>query len=200
MAFHSEEGVRVARRRFGRPGRGIARRSTDWQFATGVPSGLISVASGAQAVLGSVAIGEGAGLPGTLVRIRGNVHIEIAAETAAQTMQLFGVGVGLFDDRALAVSPAAAVGLPRPVSDTDSEKWMWIDFGFLGTYDLGFALPNEGDGTGRRLSIDIPVDSKAKRKWDENLTLVWLCENLAIDGAATELDVAVMGRMLIMPP
>ncbi len=190
----------MARRRFGRPGRGIARRSTDWQFATGVPSGLISVASGAQAVLGSVAIGEGAGLPGTLVRIRGNVHIEIAAETAAQTMQLFGVGVGLFDDRALAVSPAAAVGLPRPVSDTDSEKWMWIDFGFLGTYDLGFALPNEGDGTGRRLSIDIPVDSKAKRKWDENLTLVWLCENLAIDGAATELDVAVMGRMLIMPP
>ncbi len=151
-------------------------------------------------MLGSVAIGEGAGLPGTLVRIRGNVHIEIAAETAADVSILYGVGVGLFDDRALAVSPAAAVGLPRPVNDADSEKWMWIEYGFLGVGPSLGVTDLSSDGTGRRIAIDIPVDSKAKRKWDENLTLVWLVENVAVEGTATELDAAVMARMLIMPP
>ncbi len=190
----------MANRRRGRPFTGHARRMTDWVFALGVPTSLISVAAGAQAVLGTVAVVEGGTMPGTIVRIRGNVHIEIAAETAAPCLQGFGVGVGLFDDRALAVSSAAGAGLPEPVGDADDEKWMWIDYGFLGMGpSLASATEPESDGTGRRLSIDIPVDSKAKRKWDESQTLVWLCQNTDIDGTSTELDVVVMARMLIMP-
>ncbi len=190
----------MANRRRGRPVTGHARRQTDWQFATGVPTGLVSVASGVQAVIGTVAIVEGALHPGTLVRIRANVHIELAAETANATLILAGVGVGLFDDRALAVSSAAGVGLPRPINDADSEKWMWIDYAYVGDGPAITSTAPESDGTARRLSVDIPVDSKAKRKWDENLTLVWVCEIVPIDGVATELDVSVFGRMLIMPP
>ena len=190
----------MANSRRGRRFTGSARRSTDWQFATGVPSALVSVASGVQAVLGTVAIGEGASLPGTLVRIRGVVHVELAAETANATLILAGIGVGLFDDRALAVSSAAGVGIPRPVNDADSEKWMWIEYAYLGDGPVITSTAPESDGTARRLSVDIPIDSKAKRKWDENLTLVWICENVPVDGVATELDVSVMARMLIMPP
>jgi hypothetical protein len=106
-----------------------------------------------------VVIAEGAGPPGTIVRIRANIHIELAVETAAATLQAWGIGVGLFDDRALAASTGAGNGLPSPLDDADDEKWMWIQYGFLGTSTLA-AAGTEGDGTGRRLSVDIPVPSR----------------------------------------
>ncbi len=188
-------------RTFGRRAAGHARRTTDWKFATGVPTGLISIADGVQASLGSVAISEGGSTPGTIVRIRGNLHIVLATETAASVLILWGAGVGLFDDRALAASPGAGAGLPEPIDDADDEKWMWIDYGFIGNGpNLAGAPEVESEGTGRKIVFDIPIDSKAKRKWDENQTLVWLGENQLVDGAATEIDAAVMARMLIMPP
>ena len=187
------------RRRFS--GRATVRRVNEWQFATGVPTALISIASGAQAVIGTVAIAEGASAPGTLVRVRGVVHLEIATETAAAVLQGFGVGLGLFDDRALAVSSSVGVGLPEPVGDADDQKWMWIDYGFIGQGpDLAGAVTAESDGTGRRISVDIHVDSKAMRKWHENQTLVWLVQNSPIDGTATEIDAVVMARMLLKLP
>ena len=148
----------MARRRFGRPSVRVARRMTDWQFASGVPVGLISCASGTTAVLGTVAIAEGGTMPGTLVRIRANVHIEIASETAAATLQGFGVAVGLFDDKALAVSTGAGTGLPNPISDADSEKFMWVEYGYVGIGpDIAIAATPESDGSGRRISVDLVV-------------------------------------------
>jgi len=138
-----------------------------------------------------------------LVRIRGVLHVELAAETAAATQQLVGVGVGLFDDRALAISTGAGTGIPRPIQDTDSEKWMWIDFVYLGLGPIlavAADFAQESEGTGLKVSHDFIIDSKAKRKWDENLVLVWKLENLPIEGTGTEIDASVFGRMLVMPP
>ena len=147
-------------------------------------------------MVNSVNIAEGAVAPGTIVRIRGCVHIEIAVETAAAVLQIFGIGIGLFDDRAFAVANAA--GLPKPLLDADDEKWMWFHCGFVGQGpDLAAEVTNESNGTGRTIGVDLMVDSKAMRKWDENQTLAWVLENEPVDGAATELDVAVFGRMLV---
>ena len=189
----------MAFRRTFRGRRSGPRRMTDWIFATGIPVGLVSVPDATQRVIGSVAIAEGGVKPGTIVRIRGTIHLELAAETAADTLQSYGVGVGLFDDRALAVSSSAGVGLPEPIGDADDEKWMWIHYGFLGL-GPGYAATAESDGTGRRGTIDIEVDTKAMRKWDENQTLVWLVQSQVIDGAATEIDAVVMARMLLKLP
>ncbi len=187
----------MAKRRFARPL--TRKRMTDWVFGAAVPTGLVSIASGAQAIIGSVVSGEGSIPPGTIVRIRGSVHIELAAETANSTLICYGVACGLFDDRAVAVSPGAGVGLPEPLGDADDEKWMWIKYGYLGDGPAITSTAPESDGTARRLSVDIEVDCKAKRKWDENQQLVWLVQNAPVDGTATELDACVMARMLLMP-
>ncbi len=186
----------MANRRFGRPARSV-RRKTDWQFASAAPGALVSVPTGATRVVTSVGISEGGVPPGTIVRIRGCVHIELAEETAADVLLAYGIGIGLFDDRAFAVSNAA--GLPKPLLDADDEKWMWFHCGYLG---VGPAITDAvvtdvSVGTGRRIAVDIEVDSKAMRIWDENQTLAWVVQNDNVDGASTELDVAAFGRLLL---
>ena len=185
----------MARRR-GRQFAVKARRATDWQKAIGIPAALGSCPSDSTLVFGTVSTVEGSLPLGTLIRIRGTIHVELAAETGATTLQAFGIGIGLFDDAALAVSTGAGSGLPGPLDDPDSEKWMWIKYGFLGDGPSITQSP-ESDGTGRRIAMEIDVDSKAMRKWDENQTLVWKIQNDPVDGVATEIDVVGMGRMLL---
>ncbi len=76
---------------------------------------------------------------------------------------------------------------------------MWWNCGFIGNGPLlsGPSIESESEGTGRRVAVDIEVDSKAMRKWDENMTLAWIVENEPADGTATEIEVITMGRMLI---
>ncbi len=123
------------------------------------------------------------------------VHLELAAETANAVLQHVGIGCGLFDDRAFAVANAA--GLPKPILDADDEKRMWWHNVFIGDGPATTSTAPEADGTARRLSVDIPVDSKAMRKWDENQTFAWVVQNDNIDGTATEVDVGIFGRMLL---
>ena len=172
------------------------RRQTDWITAAAQPTGMTNVPDGATRVVGAVALSEGTISSNTIVRIRGCAHIEIAEATAAAVLQSFGLGIGLFDDRAFAVANAA--GLPKPLLDADDEKWMWYHCGYVGQGpDLAVQITTESDGTGRRIGVDLEVDCKAMRKWDENMTLAWVCQNANIAGAATEIDVNVFGRMLI---
>ncbi len=187
----------MAGRRFGRSTVRAQRRRTDWQHASGQAGALISVPAGATRVFQSIGVTEGAiASLGTIVRIRGCIHIELATETAAVTLQQVGVGIGLFDDRAFAVANAA--GLPKPLLDADDEKWMWYWCGHLGSGPNLAAGPEaESNGTGRRVAVDLIVDCKAMRKWDENQTLAWVIENEDVDGTSTEVDVSGFGRMLI---
>ena len=191
----------MARRNFGRRTLSRARRATAWAGALGIPTALGSCASDATLVFGSLAISDSIQPVGTIVRIRGMIHVEIATETAASVLQAFGIGIGLFTDSALAVSTGAGAGIPGPLDDPDSEEWMWIHYGFLGQGpDLVGEVTNESDGTGRRMAMDIPVDCKAMRKWDDKKTLVWKIQNDPIDGTATEIDITAMARILIKTP
>ena len=186
----------MPRRQFTRPAR-VQRRKTDWTFATGQPGVLVSVPDNTTRVIGSVFLVEGGISSNTIVRIRGAVHIELAAETAADTLQAYGVGVALFDDRAFAIANAA--GLPKPILDADDEKWMWLSYGYLGVGPAitDVVITDVSNGTGRRVAVDLTIDSKAMRKWDENQTLAWVLQNDSVDGAATEIEAAVFARMLL---
>jgi len=187
----------MGRRNFVRPA--APRRKTDWTAAGDQPTTLVSVPTAQTRVVSSIVVTEGAIFAPTIVRIRGTVHIELAAETAAESLIMYGIGIGLFDDRAFAVANAA--GLPKPILDSDDEAWMWMHYGHIGTGpDLSNPPPVESDATGRKIAVDIEVDSKAMRKWDENQTLAWVCQNALIDGTATEIDVSVFGRMLVKLP
>jgi len=184
----------MANRRFGRPR--VARRKTDWINAASTSIGIVSVPDGGTRVLAAVAVTEGAASPGTIVRIRGCIHVELAAATAAVGLQMFGIGIGLFDDRAFAVANAA--GLPKPILDGDDEKWMWWHCGFVGHGpDLTNPPGVESEGSGRKIAIDIVVDSKAMRKWDENQTLAWVIQNELAQGTATEIEATAFGRLLL---
>ncbi len=114
----------MARRNFGRPGVRAPRRKTDWIFASGIPSALVSVPTNSTRVVGSIGVAEGTSPPGTIVRIRGCAHLELAAETGAAMLTAYAIGIALVDDRAFAIANAA--GLPSPISDADDEKWMWF--------------------------------------------------------------------------
>jgi hypothetical protein len=163
-----------------------------------VPTGLASIADGSSIIFNSLALVEGGQSAHTIVRIRGMVHIEVAAATLAEVLMIYGVGIALFDDRAFAV--ASSAGVPRPLDDADDEKWMWYSTGYLGIgpgYSASTSDREESDGTGRIMSIDIPVDSKAMRVWHENQTLTWVCQAETVDGTATELDVCGFGRVLL---
>ena len=176
------------------------RRATNWITGASDFTALGSVTLGAQLVAAVVTLTEGSTEVPTIIRIRGTIHLELAAETAADTLQEVGVGIALVDDRALAVSASAGVGLPQPIDDEDFEGWMWWRALYLGTSGLAFTANPESDGTGRRIAADIEVDSKAMRKWDENQTLVYIVQNKPIDGTATEVDVALHARVLIKHP
>ncbi len=171
------------------------RRPTDWMAATADFSSLGSVTSGAQLVLSATSISEGTLGHRTIVRIRGCIHLELAIETAAATLQEVGVGIALVDDRALAVSSGAGAGLPQPIDDEDFEDWMWWWCGYLGT--VGNPQAEVVTHRPRLGGVDLVVDSKAMRKWDENQTLVWIVQNKPIDGTATEIDAVAHGRMLL---
>jgi len=188
----------MARRRFGRPQ--VARRPTDWIRGSTDFSALVSIASGAKTVISTVAVTEGAARPGTIIRMRGCIHLELADETANATLQEYGIGIALVDDRALAVSPSIGAGLPDPIADRDFEDWMWWRCGYLGDGPAITSTAPESDGTARRLATDIEIDSKAMRKWDENQSLVVVVQNNLIDGVATEIDAVMSMRVLLKLP
>ena len=173
------------------------RRATNWLQATEDFSSLSSVASGAQLVAARTAVAEGSINPvGTIVRIRGCIHVGLALATTAFTLQEVGIGIALVDDRALAVSTSAGAGLPQPIDDEDFEGWMWWWCGYLGFSDT--AAGTVGGTTDYRVAAqNIIVDSKAMRRWDENQTLVWIVQNKPISGTAAAVETAMHGRMLI---
>ncbi len=185
-------------RRRGRPQARAPRRATDWQAAAAVPTTRVSVVTDVNTPIAAITVEEGGPPPGTIVRIRGCLHVATATATGAAFLSLWACGIGLFDDRAVAV--ALGAGLPRPLNDADDESWMWWNCGYIGLGPNGLTGISGVDmsvGTGFDLTMQVPVESKAMRKWEENKQLVWIMEQTTVEGTATELDAVAFGRMLI---
>ncbi len=150
----------MARRSTGRRFGGVRRRTTNWINATTDMTAPAGISSGVQTVVTQVALAEGGTDIVTIMRIRGMIHLELALETVAPVIQEVGVGIALVDDRALAVSPAAGVGLPQPIDDEDFEGWMWWYVTYLGYSDTAGGVV--GGTTDYRVAAEnVVVDSKA---------------------------------------
>ena len=148
-------------------GRG-SKRLTDWTFglqstaATNVPAASkVLVASIASSVLLDIA-------PATIIRAHGVFHISTDAPTASE-FQIGGIGIGFVNEVARALGVTA---IPGPVTDALWDGWFVHQFlaqRSLSQTSVGFASSQFGR--------TYTIDSKAMRKFDSDVGLVFMAEN-----------------------
>ena len=135
--------------------RSQTRRSTDWGVGPAARDSSISATgsviwtTGTQSTIG----------PLTLVRTRGVIGMTLTQATAAADGFFGAIGLGIVTDQAFT---AGGASMPNPLSDADWDGWWWHTF-----FDLRATTATIADGT--NLShLNIEIDSKAMRKFDQN--------------------------------
>jgi len=144
------------------------RRATDWS-ASGATAGGVAVAGNTQALLEvftPIVGGE------TLIRTRGLITIS-TDQTVADEVQIGAIGIGVVTAQAVSVGITA---IPHPMTDAGWGGWLWHSYY---SYDFAFATAVGFEGN---LANQIPVDSKAMRKVDEDERLVLVIQNQAVNG------------------
>ena len=152
---------------------GSTRRLTSWIIG---PFGTQSVGSNTKSLVSTSLLGIEDGR--TIVRIRGEVNVALtAAGAAVDGYDRVGLGMAVVTEQAISVGITA---VPGPLTDINWDGWMWHwTGGFLS--NTAFTLPsNEGPGSAR-----IVIDSKAMRKFGEEMALVAVLETLGEVSAAT---------------
>ncbi len=154
----------MARSRFGHRAVGGPKRAVQWVGPA--DQNVISVASGASAIVASFDPGGNSMIRPTIVRTRGMVSIR--PQSFAGDLSIGGAfGVAIVSDEAFAAGTAS---IPRPFDDANWGGWMvWRSF----FYQLEFA-----DVTGFIIGDRVlEVDSKAMRKVGDNETVVLMVES-----------------------
>ena len=152
------------------------RRKTTWIGAADQDS--IAIATGASGIIGSFPFGG----PATIVRVRGILNIQ--PQTAAADLSISGAfGACFVQNEAFA---AGAASLPRPFDDSSGNAWFVHQFV---SYRLEFL---DATGVISPMGFRADIDSKAMRKVNENLTMVFMYESQS--GAA---NVTAHMRMLV---
>ena len=134
------------------------RRKTAWDVG---PGGVTSTQFTASS---SSIIGAGVtpAVPGlTWIRIRGELEIFLVANTAAADGMQGALGLALVTTAAFNQGIAA---LPRPINDAEGEFWLWHQF--VGLHGSIASDP--------RATVRYQVDSKAMRKFDQDMTVVMI--------------------------
>ena len=147
-----------------------------------VDQGYVAVGANASVILASFALDGSTVEPeATIVRTRG--LLSVRSTSTGVDMDIIGAfGMGLVSDEAFA---AGAASVPGPWTQSNWEGWfVWIPvaFRFEVTTDVGRLLS----------SVQMPIDSKAMRKFGAGQTMVWVYESQA--SAAT---VAILTRVLL---
>ena len=162
----------MARRPVGRTLVRTTKRPTFWEGS----NFTFSLASGTVSVITAVteAIIENSPNP-TLIRIHGDIAINVTARTAADDAALISMGMIAQSSAAI----AAGVGsMPTPFTDIGS-PWLWHRQVVLRS---NAAPPNGVDLLGNRA---ITVDNKSMRKFDLNQGLVLVVQNTVQTGTLT---------------
>ena len=139
------------------------RRLTEWsQYDLGALQG---VASGGATLLSGLAFED----PGTIIRTRGSIVVKPQVYTADLTIQgCFGIG--------LVSAEAFGVGVtvvPEPYSDSDWGGWMVIQpFTIVLEFGTGVDIIFPA-------MVEYAIDSKAMRKVEPNLVMVFVAESLS---------------------
>ena len=115
----------------------------------------------------------------TIVRIRGQIIVLLELATAAGDGFAGAIGIGLATTQAFA---AGSASLPGPGTDPDWGGWIWHSY----FYTFGVAAQSQGADVPRNAMADlrIPIDSKAMRKMDSNMTLFGVTETQTEMGTA----------------
>ena len=148
-----------------------SRRNTDWGFGVDMVNQTITTST---KIIGttSLTIGEQA----TIVRIRGHIHLLIAAAGSGEGY-LGACGIALVNSDAFA---QGINSIPGPQSDANWDNWMWHSF-----FDVRAVSATLADGVNAvAVSQRIDIDSRAMRKWDPAETLVLMVEGVE-NGTAT---------------
>ena len=142
-------------------GRGLSipRRLTSWEEG---PGGVAATAfsSTGSLFLGSAVAPLTAGL--TIVRIRGRFTIFLGLVTAAGDGFQGAMGIGI----ATTAAVTAGIGsIPTPISEQGDETWLyWTPISVHGAVVSSTALGEES-------KMDIVVDTKAMRKFDQGMSI-----------------------------
>ena len=158
------------------------KRAVEWSICS-APTGFSAVASDAKIVLVQVPQTALADVgPGTVVRVRGVFSIKPTTEgSSANIVGAFGMG--------FVNTVAGALGttaVPGPQQDCDWGGWLVHQF-----FNQRW---NVGTDVGRAWStIEYPIDSKAMRKFEAGMDMVWVVES----GGGSSFDAAVSARLLV---
>ena len=164
------------------------RRKTAWGVGPG-SSAVASITVTSSQILGA---GAASTLEGsTVVRIRGFFRLYLNLATAAGDGFNGAVGIGIAQNTAFV---AGAAALPMPVAEVDDENWLFHQF-FSCTSPVAFAAASSPGGEILPAFVDIPVDSKAMRKFDSD-RILYAAIDVAETGTAG-LEVFMDSRVLV---
>ena len=162
----------MARRTVGRAVVRAPKRPTFWVGA----NAQFSIATGAVSVATMVPEITLEAVPNpTVIRIHGDLFVNVTARTAANDSCV--ISMGMLPQSAAAI--AAGVGsMPLPFTDINT-SWLWHRQVVLRS---NIAPPNGTDLSG---NVRVVVDNKAMRKFDLNQGLVMIVQNTVLTGTIT---------------
>ena len=159
-------------------------RSTAWAVGPAEADGALSAtgaegwSSGVVTTLSKV----------TIVRIRGFVHSFLNSGDAIGSGFFGAWGIGLATSAAFS---AGIASLPTPLTEEDWDGWIWHSY-----FDCRTVTATIADGVnGSAVSYLKEIDSKAMRKFDNDMTLFGATE--VVESANAGLETQAQCRMLV---
>ncbi len=164
------------------------RRQVAWGIGPGA-SVVVAAPSASQANIlggGVVLVNEE---KATIVRIRGSVQAFLTTASAAGDGFHCAMGIALVTSQAFA---AGVASLPHPIDESDWDGWMYHRF-----FDLhsAFATLVGGFVVNDQSSIQFEVDTKAMRKWTENMTVVGVLQS--VEQGTASMNMFFDSRLLV---
>ena len=148
-------------------GRSSQRRRTGWEDGPGRDTVQTAITASANAIATSALVSLEDGL--TVARLRGRLEMWLSAADAVNSGFSGAFGIGIATSDAISVG---ATAVPTPITEQDWDGWLfWQSFGLFAP--IG-ALTASTSLDGTQLRMD--VDSKAMRKFDENMALYAVVE------------------------
>ena len=170
----------MARRSGFHPQRSRSARLTDWGLGPGGEANTTVTSSSIQIIGSGIATVAG---KVTIIRIRGEFSMALAAATAGANGFACAFGIGIVTAPAFAIG---ATAVPGPLDEADWDGWMYHRFfALLANEALTGGISTDLSNVGAQVaSIRVEVDSKAMRKLDEEERLAAIIQTTEI-GTAT---------------
>ena len=149
------------------------RRKTSWGAGPRTVFGGQTLNSSAKVLANT---GFAFSVTGTLVRIRGELLWFSRSATAPNDGLVGAFGIGFVTDQAFAIG---ATAIPGPHTQPEWEGWIWHRYVhcFAGGRIVVAAVSEQTDAVQPTAgSLRIEIDSKAMRKFSENMTMVLMSE------------------------